>query len=121
MLALVASCLAGRLAEVLSTPLLVLITCFPLIYWLLSAFGLLVIVSLHELISLFALIMFFIVGWFITPVLARAFADQGQKLRHRVQHRIEAIKQGGVAMNAKFTARCSDCLDSQQSAISGQA
>lgn len=73
----------------LIAPLLVLVTCFPAIYWLLSALGLPVIVSLRGLILLIALLLFFMGGRFITPVLARSLAQKGQKLQHRVQPRIE--------------------------------
>lgn len=73
----------------LIAPLLVLISCFPLIYWLQSAFEFPVTVSFYGLILQIALLMFFMGGRSITPVLARAVAEHGQKLRHRVQPRLE--------------------------------
>lgn len=73
----------------LTGPLLALIACFPLVYWALAASGRSLGFSLYGLILLISLLMFFMGGRFITPALAVAFAQQGQRLPQRVQPWIE--------------------------------
>ncbi len=80
-------------------PLIAVITCFPIVYWLLSIVDMPRTSSLYSLILFIALLMFFMGGRFITPALTRAFAESGQHVPHRVQPKIE-----GSAMTLLMTA-----------------
>jgi len=75
----------------LIAPLLAVITCFPLLYWAGGIPGRAPQVSVHTLLLLIALLMFFMGGRFITPTLARAYADRGERLPQRVQPRLEGV------------------------------
>ncbi len=73
----------------LIVPLLAAITCFPLLLLAGGALEVETDSSLHSLVLMIALLMFFMGGRFITPQLARACADRGVKLPHRVQPVLE--------------------------------
>lgn len=72
-------------------PVIALITCFPILHWLLSAADRPPNLSQYSLVLLISLLMFFMGGRVITPALARAFADSGKRLPQRVQPYIEGI------------------------------
>lgn len=73
----------------LIVPLLAAITCFPLLLFAGATMGFPSHLALHSLVLMIALLMFFMGGRFITPLLARAYADRGDKLPHRVQPYLE--------------------------------
>ncbi len=70
-------------------PLIALVTCFPLILGVYGATGYQPPVPLYTLLLLIALLMFFMGGRLITPILARAYANTGGTLPQRVQPRLE--------------------------------
>ncbi len=73
----------------LIVPVLAAITCFPVLLWAGGALGMDAYSALHALVLVIALLMFFMGGRFITPLLARAYADRGGRLPHRVQPVLE--------------------------------
>lgn len=94
-------------------PLLAAITCFPLLLWAAGAVGMDQQSALHYLVLMIALLMFFMGGRFITPLLARACAERGEKLPHRVQPVLEgtvmvsllcACALGAVGADGSWTA-----------------
>lgn len=72
-------------------PLIALICFFPVFVWMHQIAGGSMRTSLYSLLLLITLLMFFMGGRFITPVLARAYADAGMKIPQRVQPRLEAV------------------------------
>lgn len=70
-------------------PLLIAIACFPLLLLVAGMLGLASLLSLHSLLLLICLLMFFMGGRFITPLLARAYANRAATLPHRVQPALE--------------------------------
>lgn len=84
-------------------PLLVAICAFPFLIWVQSVVGVSTQRSLYGLLLLLSLLMFFMGGRLITPLLARAYADTGGKIPQRVQPRIEAA----VMLLLAFASVCS--------------
>ena len=70
-------------------PLLTIIICFPIILLAVGASDLSLSLSLHSLVLLIAILMFFMGGRFVTPLLARAYAKKSEKLPKRIQPRLE--------------------------------
>jgi uncharacterized protein involved in response to NO len=70
-------------------PLLALITCFPLLLWIRSVTEWRPSIPLDALVLLLSLLMFFMAGRFITPLLVRALVAQGTVPQQRVQPRLE--------------------------------
>ncbi len=72
-------------------PLIILIGCFPFFYWLSDTSIFHINLTLHSFILFISLLMFFMGGRLITPVLTRAFIDSGMKTPQRVQPHLEGM------------------------------
>lgn len=70
-------------------PLITAIGCFPFVSWLLDISFIKINLSLHSLVLMISMLMFFMSGRFITPALTRAFTDRGLITPQRVQPFIE--------------------------------
>ncbi len=71
------------------TPLIAAIGSFPFASWLLDISSIKINLSLHSLVLMISMLMFFMGGRFITPALARALTDKGLIASQRVQPFIE--------------------------------